>query len=154
MKKLLLLAPLLAFLLPSCSVNTPVSRIDKNPAMFDRLSNSEKQLVRQGRIRNGMDKQAVYLAWGNPNSTSEGQQGGRVFEKWSYTGVRPVYRQSIYTGIGFGRGYGRYGRYGRGYRRGYYPYSSIGTAVSYLPYRAAWVKFDGGRVQSWQRGRN
>lgn len=92
-----------------------------------------------------MSQQAVYLAWGNPDARSQGQEGNETFEKWTYGGLTPVYTTSFNYGFGYYGGSRRY--------RGYYPYDSFGTDVLYVPYRAAWVKFINGRVTSWQRGR-
>ncbi len=148
--KTLLILPLLAFLAVSCSSSTPTGRIEKNSQIFNDLSARHQALVESGKIEDGMRPDAVYLAWGNPAAKTEGQDRGRTFEKWTYTGITPVYHQSIYGGHGFGYG-SRYGRYGHG--RGFSPYGSFGTEVSYVPYRSAWVKFQNGRVESWQRGK-
>ena len=146
--KSFLILPLLAFLAVSCASSTPAKRIEENPKTFNDLSSRHQALVASGKIENGMLGEAVYLAWGDPAAKAEGQEGGKALEKWTYTSIRPVYHQSFYGG---GYGYGsRYGRYGRG--RGYSPYGSFGTEVSYVPYRSAWVKFRNGRVASWERG--
>jgi len=143
MKGLLLLSLAAAFLV-SCSSNTPAKRIEKNPAVFQALSAEHQNLVRQGRIEEGMPTTAVFLAWGNPESKSEGEKEGKRFERWNYIGLTPVYRHSFYGGVGYG--YGRYGRYRR-------PYYGGGTGVDYIPYRAAYVDFHNNHVESWQRGR-
>lgn len=150
MKKLLIL-PFLALFVVSCASSTPAKRIEENPRRYSSLNSRHQALVESGKIENGMTSDAVYLAWGKPASQAEGQERGKTFEKWSYTGLAPVYTQSFYGGFGYGRGYGRHSRYGRG--RGFYPYNSFGTEISYVPYRSAWVKFLNGRVDSWQRGR-
>jgi outer membrane protein assembly factor BamE (lipoprotein component of BamABCDE complex) len=58
-------AVLLATLLPGCS--TVESRIKSNPQLYASLSPADQALVRQGQIRVGMSKGAVFLAWGNPD---------------------------------------------------------------------------------------
>jgi len=147
--KLFLLFPFLAFFAVSCTVSNPATRIEDNPKLYTSLSPRQQALVQNGKIENGMNPRTVFLAWGHPNSKSEGQENGKTFEKWTYTGLTPVYSQSIYGGLGYGyRGFGRRGRY-----RGFYPYNSFSTEINYVPYRVAWVKFQNGRVESWQRGR-
>jgi len=146
----LLALPIVAFLAVSCSSNTLSKRIEKNAQVFNDLSARHQELVENGKIEDGMRKEAVLLAWGKPAARTEGQTRGRSFEKWTYTGVSPVYHQSFYGGRGFGFG-SRYGRFGHG--RGFSPYGSFGTQISYVPYRSAWVKFENNRVESWQRQR-
>lgn len=36
-----------------------------------------------------MTRDAVYLAWGNPKSRSEGVENGKTFEEWSYQKLKP-----------------------------------------------------------------
>ncbi len=159
MKKLLLL-PLLAVFAVSCSSSrTPAKRIEKNAEAYNKLSARHQELVENGRIEEGMSREAVLLAWGEPGTKTEGQLKGRSFEKWSYTGLAPVYRQSFGGGFGYGHGFrrfghGRFGRRGFGHRGGFGSFGSFGTSVSYVPFRTAWVKFEGGRVESWQRGKS
>ncbi|MFT6177870.1 MAG: hypothetical protein ACJAQT_000270 [Akkermansiaceae bacterium] len=148
MKKILIL-PLLALFVVSCASSTPAKRIEENPRRYTSLNSRHQALVESGKIENGMTSDAVYLAWGKPASQAEGQEGGKTFEKWTYTSIAPIYSQSFYGGYGYG--YGRYSR--RGYERRYYPYNSFGTEINFVPYRSAWVKFLNGRVDSWQRGR-
>lgn len=139
-----LLASLAPLLLASCSVNTPTKRIEKNAAIYEELSPEHKALVQRGQIKEGMPPTGVFLAWGNPESKSEGEKKGQRFERWNYIGHAPVYRQGYYGGYGYG--YGRYGRYGR-------PYYGGSLGVDYIPYRAAYVDFQNGAVTAWQRGR-
>ncbi len=145
----LLLLSILALFTVSCSSSTPAKRIEENPKLYSSLSPRHQALIDSGKIENGMTTRAVYLAWGHPDSQAEGQEKGKTIEKWSYNGLAPVYHQSFYGGFGYG--WGGHGRHGR--HRGYYPYNGFGSSVSYVPYRAAWVKFLNGRVDSWQRGR-
>ncbi|MEJ6642410.1 MAG: hypothetical protein QNL33_04055 [Akkermansiaceae bacterium] len=148
--ELLFLLPLVAFLFTSCASQTPAGRIEKNPALYNDLNTSEQALVRAGRIENGMTPNAVYLAWGKADSRSEGEHEGKRFERWNYIGLAPVYNQSYYSGFGYGY-HDYYGRRGRG--RSYTPYYGNALQVDYVPYRAAWVDFQNGRVKNWQRGR-
>lgn len=148
--KLLFLAPLVALLFASCSVNTPATRIEKNPAIYNDLTTNHQALVRAGKIENGMTPTAVFLAWGKADSKSEGELKGERFERWNYLGLAPVYNEGFYGGFGYGYR-DLYGRRGRG--RYYDPYFGHSMHVDYVPYRAAWVDFQNGRVKAWQRGR-
>ena len=101
----------------SCAPSTPQARIEIDPARYGRLSNADKSLVDQGKIRTGMDADAVYLAWGKPDSVSKGGTGNASIERWTYAGHTPVWTNDFGYGYGYGRrGYGRRG-YGRGYGR-------------------------------------
>ncbi len=148
--KLLLLLPFIGLFVVSCSTSTPTTRIKSAPQLFEPLSPKHKELVSQGTIEKGMPKDAVYLAWGNPDSRSEGEQSGRPFEKWLYSGLAPVHYNSYRYGFTYGPYYGR--RYGR-YSRGLYPNYRLSTGIGYTPVLSKWVKFQNGRVESWQRRR-
>jgi len=77
------LVALLASFLAGCS--TPESRIKSNPQIYSSLSPADQTLVRQGQIRVGMSKAAVFLAWGNPDRIRSGVRQGHPFEVWIYT---------------------------------------------------------------------
>ncbi|HEY4781052.1 MAG TPA: hypothetical protein VIH54_04485, partial [Chthoniobacterales bacterium] len=81
-----LVAALLSSLLPGCS--TVESRIKSNPQIYASLSPADQALVRQGQIREGMSKAAVFLAWGNPDRIRSGVRDGHPFEAWIYTTTR------------------------------------------------------------------
>ena len=75
----LLLASLLAVVQVSCQSVTPADRIGANPVMFRTLTPEQQALVQQGRLCEGMSKDAVYLAWGNPDAAPVvGRQNGRT----------------------------------------------------------------------------
>ena len=59
---------LLVLFLTGCS--TVESRIKSNPQVYGLLSPADQALVRQGRIREGLPKAAVYLALGQSRSDS------------------------------------------------------------------------------------
>ncbi len=94
-----------------------------------------------------MGRDAVFLAWGRPDSVSVGANRGRQTESWTYFGQRPVRTITMNMGFGFG-GFSPYawGPYGWGYP---YPYWGGGPAVTYVPYTAGLVEFSGGRVNHW-----
>ena len=87
----LLLVSLLVGVQVACQSVTPTDRIGSNPVMFRMLPPEQQSLVQQGRICEGMSKDAVYLAWGNPNAAPVmGQQNGTSYEKWVYLQYQPV----------------------------------------------------------------
>lgn len=150
MKNLLLLVAL-SLIHNSCAPSTPQARIEQNPAAFNQLGKKHQELVRQGRITDGMTQEAVVLAWGTPSQRFQGSQNSKATERWDYAGSRPIYTNQFYGGFGYG-GYGRYGRY---CRRGYsdFGYLGFGPEVTYVPYRVASVWFLNNRVDSWERVR-
>lgn len=128
-------------------------RINKNPALFDQLSEAHKRLVVQGEIENGMRKDAVFLAWGPPDSTGRGQKDGKDTDIWYYGGAydRTAYYDPYVT-FGFGHGYGGgfgYGAYYGGYPDPLYPrdfYYRRATPTAY-------VSFSANKVIEWQAER-
>lgn len=131
---------LAAAILSSCATSTPQGRVERDPARYNRLSDTDKSLVDQGNIRTGMSADAVYLAWGTPHAVSKGGVGNSVTERWTYTGTTPVWSNQL--NVGYGGGFGRHGYYG-----GFYDY---GPTVTYVPYAAGVVHFTNGRVTKWE----
>lgn len=108
--------------------------------MFGMLSPDQKVMVQQGRICEGMTKDAVYLAWGNPDAEPiKGQQDGQAYEKWVYLGYRPV----MVDTIGFGSGCWHHGHW-------HCAGAGIGTSTAMIPYEAAWVMFRNDIVTAWE----
>lgn len=132
-----------AFLTASCSLPTTQNRIARNGAMYSKLSSEHRQLVAAGKIAEGMSKDAVYLAWGAPDRIFQGEKGGVVKERWTYTRSRPVHSASL------GLGYGVYPRYRRWGYNGCVYHGFPDTV--YVPERVATVEFIGNLVDSWER---
>jgi len=157
------LAALGAICLSSCSPVTPQNRIEKNQAIYDKLSDSDKKLVQQGKIKKGMHKEGVFLAWGKAQSVTQGEKDNKKFEQWVYTSISPVYHSSFGTHYGYSnfghRGFGhrgfsrggfRHGGFGHGGFRGGFGHGSFGHSVAYRQQRSATVSFDHyGKVKSW-----
>ncbi len=155
-----LLAPVLCIglILGLSSCASPRERrITNNPELYAKLSDSDKFLVTQGRLREGMTREGVFLAWGRADRIAEGRQKGRNLEKWTYFGSEPVITPNYSIGLGWGRG-GRYGYGGLGYGAGLgYGYGGLwdpywggySPSVVYLPYKAASVDFKEGRVTDY-----
>lgn len=123
----------------SCQTATPATRIGQNLLIFNQLSPEQRLLVQQGRICEGMSKDAVFLAWGNPNAAPViGQQDGQPYEKWVYHTYEPVTVNSV----GFGIGGGCHGSW--------YGGSGMGTSTAYVPKESAWVIFQNNAVVSWE----
>ncbi|MFN0077366.1 MAG: hypothetical protein ACKVY0_12915 [Prosthecobacter sp.] len=137
---------LAAALLTQCASSTPQSRIGRNPQLFAQLSTKDRQLVTSGVIREGMTRDAVFLAWGRPDRVTMGTSHGRELESWTYVDQQPVRTMNMSMGFGYGGfGYGGYGPYGYGG----YPYMGGGPSVTYIPYTAGVVEFSRGRVTRW-----
>src|SRR6187455_1078008 len=106
---------------------TVETRIAERPEAFRRLSPTDQTLVQQGRVRDGMSRDAVYIAWGPPSQRVPGRNRGRFVETWIYDATAagdylgPFYYGSPY---GYGLGYGYWGwgggRVGRLHRGRYY----------------------------------
>ena len=154
---LLALTLLGALLLSGCE--TPQDRISQRPEVFNALSPRDRELVSRGEIREGMSRDAVYLAWGAPNQRGPGRFRGSSAETWIYfsTSAGDYYPPPIAYGYGF---YGAYGgsylhrhRSGRLHRHVYYdpffdPWFYRRTSVVTYPERL--VSFQNGRVISFQ----
>src|SRR4026207_680020 len=69
-------------ILTSCS--TPQTRISDHPDLYQGLSSRDQALVSQGQIRYGMSRNAVWLAWGSPDSKVIGNMRGHSTETWVY----------------------------------------------------------------------
>jgi len=139
MRRLVLLT-LFALLTGCASVSPRDQRIATNGEWYNALNHDDQLLVTQGRIREGMGKNAVFLAWGQPDSVTSGTDGGKPVETWIYT----TYRPQVVTG--FGMGFPAY------YGMGYYGYGgpSVFHDVVYSEEPAAMVKFENARVVAWQ----
>ena len=146
----LCLGLLAAVLLTQCASSTPQTRIQRNPQLYASLSTRDRQLVNSGVIREGMTRDAVFLAWGRPDSVTAGTNRGRETESWTYIGQRPVRTMNMSMSMGMGFGYGGFGYGGFGpYGMGGYPYMGGGPSVMYIPYTAGVVEFSRGRVVRW-----
>jgi hypothetical protein len=135
------------------------TRIQERPAAYQALSPSDQALVQQGKIREGMSQDAVYIAWGPPSHRLPGRNRGRIVETWVYDATAagdyagPFFYGSRY---GHGLGYGLYGgRRGRfGYRHYYYdpfydPFFYNRANIVRYPERT--VSFQNGRAIAFQQ---
>lgn len=124
--------------LSSCGTVTPADRISAHPAMFSALPPSQKALVQQGKIEEGMGRDAVFLAWGKPASPpAHIYNRGNSVERWYYTSYVPV---TVVNNNPYPM-FGPWGWYGN-------PYPTT-TGTAFIPQNSAYVEFENGKVISW-----
>ncbi|HWM26320.1 MAG TPA: hypothetical protein VNP98_16005 [Chthoniobacterales bacterium] len=135
------------------------TRIQERPEAFRSLSPSDQALVQQGKIREGMSQDAVYIAWGPPSHRVPGRNRGRIVETWVYDATAagdyggPFFYGSRYGhGIGYGMYGGRRGRFG--YRHHFYdpfydPFFYNRANIVRYPERT--VSFQNGRAIAFQQ---
>ena len=137
--------------LASC-VNPREKRIANNPTIYNALPTNDQVLIQQGRIREGLNKEAVFLALGRPDQVATGKKSGKNLEKWTYMGSQPVFTNTYGMGMGMGWGGGFRGRGGYGYYGAWDPYWGGGQGIVYVPYKAASVTFTNNRVTEYIQG--
>jgi hypothetical protein len=128
-----------ALVLTSCS--TVESRISDHPELYRNLSSRDQSLVNQGHIRAGMSAEAVWLAWGSPDSKIIGNMRGHFTETWIYVHYAYPYYYPYYGPYAPGFGF-----FGDPFYDPFY-YSLIPPSLPY-PYKV--VTFSGDRVMSFQ----
>ncbi len=124
-------------------------RFEANPSIVAELSEDDAALAREGRIREGMPKQGVFLAWGRPDDVRQGSKSGVPYETWHYTNFRAHSRTHLSLGYGYGLDpyYPYYrGRYYRHPHFGFHP--SVST--TYIPVKTGSVEFLNDKVVSWE----
>lgn len=146
MKKLIMLSVVgaMALLVCACTPTTPQTRVQERPEDFSRLSEEHQEMVLRGEIDKGMDKSAVYLAWGSPSARAEGFRNGDETERWDFHGQQAIVTHRPYGIYGFPYGYRDYHGH---------PHVYTGPDIIHVPYRRASVWFVGGRVAEWERFR-
>jgi hypothetical protein len=128
-----------AMVFTSCS--TIESRISENPEIYRNLSSRDQALVNQGQIRYGMSRNAVWLAWGSPDSKVIGNMRGHSTETWIYVHYATYPYYPYYSPYGPGFGF-----FGDPFYDPFY-YSLMPPSIPY-PYKT--VTFSNGRVVSFQ----
>jgi hypothetical protein len=146
-----------ALLFSGCA--TPEQRISDNPAIFQTLSPRDQELVKVGKIREGMGQDAVFLAWGTPDQKATGVARGHAVETWIYNDYYYAHSSYPYPYGPYGYG-GYFGGRAVFHRHHGHHYAIIGNPwydpfyYSYIPPRVAYpsktVTFSGGRVVSIQ----
>lgn len=79
----LLVAVVLAGMLAGCS--TPETRSKERSSAFEALNRDDQRLVLQGKIREGLGEDAVYVAMGHPSRRVKGQREGKQEISWIYS---------------------------------------------------------------------
>ena len=79
---IVVLAVIAGLFFAGCS--TPATRIQQNPAAFDRATPAQQELIKQGKVAIGFDEELVQLALGVPDRRREriDAQGKKII--WSY----------------------------------------------------------------------
>lgn len=145
MKAPLYFTPLFAaILLASCS-STVQDRIEENQAQFNALPEKEKPYVIQGKINNGMSKEAVKIAWGEPDAISTGSINGAPAERWLYD-MGGGSGWSFGVGAGVGHGRGSSSMYGLG--------TGVSIPINYVPSNYSYVLFKNDKVTEWVAAEN
>ena len=143
MKTLLSILPLV--LLVGCTTaKITEKRISKHQAMFDAQPAEHQALIRQNRIVEGMNQDAVFLAWGRADEVISGTKEGKAIETWFFGGGYDR-RRGQHVSFGYGSGYGGGFSYGVGTT---FP---VGRAYDSGP--TAKVVFTSGVVTEWQSAR-
>jgi hypothetical protein len=143
MKFLPLILPLAAgamVFLSSCTAPV-VKRIERNPQIYNALSERHKGMVAQRKIEEGMTKGAVFIAWGRPDRVSKGTRAGKTYDRWTYVGFDTV--PAYGSGLGYGYAGGLYGH------RYIYDPLFYYEPIAQVPYEAGRVEFVNGKVSAW-----
>src|SRR5688572_3943261 len=132
------LALLLLLFLCGCA-STIEDRRTERLAAYSQLPGDTQGLIDTGRIKVGMPKDAVYIAWGKPAQVLQGESDQGRVETWVYHGatLRPYHYWS-YDGF-----------YGSRYRSYYYPIPYLETDWYPQYYVSAEVQFENDRVKHW-----
>lgn len=85
------LLALAALLLSSSGCLTTHHRAREHSAAFGKLSRDDQRLVLHRRVRTGMSKEAVYIAWGRPGRTFDNGKSKSAQETWIYERQVTVY---------------------------------------------------------------
>lgn len=83
-------------LLAVAGCSTPQTRAKERASSFERLKPEDQRMLLQGKIREGLDEDAVYVALGRPTRVTRGQREGQREYSWIYsrtvTRTIPAYR--------------------------------------------------------------
>jgi hypothetical protein len=142
---------------------TVQTRLAEHQEAFHAMSPSDQALVQQGKIREGMSHDAVYIAWGSPSQRIPGRFRGHIVETWIYDATAAGdYGGPFLYGYpyGYGIGYGFWGGHRRHLYHGHRYYGHhyydpfydpfFYTSANIVRYPERTVSFDSGRVIGWQ----
>ncbi|MFO1497161.1 MAG: hypothetical protein U1G07_01975 [Verrucomicrobiota bacterium] len=119
-------------LVAGCSTATKRER--ERVEAFEAMPPAAQALVARGHIENGMDTNAVYIAWGQPSTVVENAAAAAPQTTWVYQGNRVRHLPSW------------------SYRPNYLGYWTLEPTTLHFPeaYVKAKVVFQSGRVVEWQ----
>lgn len=140
---LLICLPLLG---ASCTISSPAKRAERRPAAFQALPPEHQKLALAGQIKEGMNRDGVWIAWGPAGRILEVSDNGVRSEVWRYGSLEPVYRSSFGIGFGVSSFHGDHF-----HSRFYDPFFPYTYGPDYVPVISAEVKFRNGLVRSWER---
>jgi hypothetical protein len=137
-----------SLLLSGCATSptAQLKRIEKRKQerydAYTVLPPDHKAAVDAGRIKIGVNKDAVYIAWGKPTQIIAGETPQGATETWLY---QDTYLQSYsYWGYSplYHPGYSRY--------HGYYPGPQLVHDFQPVPFIRGEVTFENGLVKQWR----
>ena len=149
MKPLVLLLGV-GLLLSGCATSrtAQLKRIEKRKQerydAYAALPPEQKAAVDDGRIKIGMNMDAVHIAWGKPSQIVTGETSEGAMVTWLY---QDTYLQS-YSYWGYSPFY--HGGYRRGPYHEYYPSPQLVHDFYPIPYIRAEVNFENGSVKQWR----
>ena len=73
-----------AAILLTTGCETPRTRAHLHPGAFAKLSAADQRLALAGKVRDGMNADAVYIAWGTPDEKRAATGGKEASESWLY----------------------------------------------------------------------
>jgi hypothetical protein len=124
---LLLLLPLL--FLAGCKTSTIDSRVQDRSAAYAMLPPDIQADVLAGRIRVGMNSDAIYMSWGKPAQILESETGQGHVTTWLYEGGwMQEQRYWAYRSVGTGRE----AHAERYLARDYYPRAYIRAEITFV----------------------
>jgi len=118
-------------LLSGCATSTIETRKQERYGSYSELPAEQKAAVDSGRIKVGMNMDAVYIAWGKPAEVLHSESSAGTLVTWLYRGsyLQPYRYWTHHCYYGGGYYYGR-GYYGAPYLAyDYYPQSYVSAEV-------------------------
>src|SRR4051812_14588617 len=126
-----------ALILSGCATHNVQTRKQERLSEYSQLPPQLQSLVDNGKVKVGMPKEAVYIAWGKPSQVVNGETPNGPLETWLYYGT--AWDEN------------RYWNY-RPYPAGTFYYSEPYMDRDYVPrsYVKAQADFENGVVSSWR----
>jgi hypothetical protein len=78
---------------------TPAARIEKNPEIFAKLTPTDQQTIREGKVAIGFTPEMVKLALGEPDRKMTRTDAQGTTESWSYTTYETDDGMLLYRGF-------------------------------------------------------